>query len=106
MLSQGETRNGTAILLGILALFGRSASEDVYAALRQIAQSPIADRSVDPDRLPQAAAIWILGELRDNASLRLIKALEAAFSARHGEPADRFLASLSRAAARMIEEEI
>ena len=106
MLSQGETRDGAAILLGILALFGRSASEDVYAALRQIAQSPIADRSVDPDRLPQAAAIWILGELRDNASLSLIKALEAGFSARHGEPADRFLASLSRAAARMIEEEI
>lgn len=104
MLAQPETRCGAAILLGILALFGKSLPEEACAALRQIAQSPVADKNVDPDRLPQAAAIWILGELRDKASLPLIKALESTFSAHDDEKSEYFLASLSRAAAQMIEE--
>ena len=104
MLDIPKTRENAAIILGILGMFGRKIPGRVYDILREIASKPVTDEKSEPDKLPQSAAIWILGELRDVESAELLKKLRSGFEPRESEPTYEFLARLCDAAVRRIEE--
>lgn len=78
-----------AIIIGALGLFGRPVPEHVLETLRILATGTVSDDNSpakdgedtrDPDTLLPAAAVWMLGELRDPGSVGTLEALERAYS--------------------------
>ena len=102
MLEFPETRQGAAIFLGTLGLFGRKQTDNVYACLRDIAATPLPDKILSFDRLIQTAAIWLLGELKDASSVDFIKELCKTYSSLGDDFV--FLSGLCKLAVQTIED--
>lgn len=102
MLGVEKTRFGAAALLGILGIFGRKPPCEVTAILREAAAKPLTDRTLSADKLPQTAAIWILGELCDRDSLGLLRTLETKYANYPDESVEKTVSRLCLAAAESI----
>ena len=96
-----------AIIYGVLGLFGRPVPDNVLRTLYSLATEPVSNNNSpagdgedlrDPDMLMPAAAVWILGELKDAGSIGTLEALVNAYSECRPTRANMFMKELCKKA--------